>query len=135
MRAISASLASLIPDKSGRVKRRAEAKDAGGSLGRSAVYRQKQPDVPPAQAKREPVMKQQPLVLPGLSLQDQIIELEKINSVIDSDSLTEEQLDIIKVEIKGLLASRSTGVGEFQPDLSGIRDARLAEIARKIGLG
>ncbi|MCL4365100.1 MAG: hypothetical protein M1569_01260 [Candidatus Marsarchaeota archaeon] len=137
--AIARELGSLISKAEGefsdRIRWRSEAKAANGSLKRNPVSGQKQPNGPSAPAKRETAMKQQPLVLPGLSLQDQIIELEKINSVIDSNSLTGGQLDIIKIEIKGLLADRSAQPGNVQPGLSEIRDARLAEIARKIGLG
>ncbi|MHB1830065.1 MAG: hypothetical protein ACYCO0_01600 [Candidatus Micrarchaeaceae archaeon] len=74
------------------------------------------------------------LVMVTLSLQDQIGELEKISAGIDSGAFTEEQMAIIKTEVKGLMKAKGAAHDAFQANLLGIRDGRLKEVSKKLGL-
>lgn len=81
----------------------------------------------------QPAQKQ-PLVLVNLSIQDQIGELEKISALIDKGSMSQDQLAIVKLEVGGLMKNRGKPVDEFQKQAADIRDSRLSEVARKLGL-
>lgn len=78
--------------------------------------------------------KQQGLVLPGLSLPDQIGELERISAGIDGKSFTEAQIATIKVEVEGLRKAKAEPSEGFQKELAAMRDRRLAEVSSKLGL-
>lgn len=77
---------------------------------------------------------QQKLVLVSLSLQDQITELDKINTMLDSKIFNDSQLQIVKLEINGLMKNKITPSDDFQKGLVAMRDSRLKEIAGKLGL-
>jgi len=75
------------------------------------------------------------LVLPTLSLQDQISELEKISVGLDSSSFSPEELKIIRMEVVGLMKrKRPAPSDEFQRNLASMRDVRLKDVSRKLGL-
>ncbi len=74
------------------------------------------------------------LVMVTLSLQDQIGELEKISAGIDSGAFTTEQMEIIKIEIRGLMKARGSAPDAFQANLLKIRDDRLREVSKKLGV-
>ena len=74
------------------------------------------------------------LVMVTLSLQDQISELEKISAGIDGNAFTGEQMAIIKAEVRGLMKAGSAAHDAFQANLLGIRDSRLKEVSKKLGL-
>jgi hypothetical protein len=75
-------------------------------------------------------------ILPTLSLQDQISELEKISEGIDEQVFSEEQMKIIKEEVRGLeekLKTEKISVSdEFQKSLIALRNQRLNEVIKKI---
>lgn len=81
-------------------------------------------------------IKGEKLILPTLSLQDQISELEKISEGIDEDVFTEEQMKIIKEEVNGLrdkiMLEKSTPIDEFQRSLIALRNQKVEEVFKKI---
>lgn len=76
------------------------------------------------------------LILPGLSLQDQISDLEKISEGLDEKVFNGEQQGIILDEITGLGEKLKYGKKEtldpFQMSLTGLRDQRLDDVKRKM---
>lgn len=76
----------------------------------------------------------QKLIMVHLSLQDQISELEKISMGLDSNSFNPGQIAIIKAEVGGVMANRGRPADDFQKSLMAVRDARLAEVSKKLGL-
>ncbi|MDE1860438.1 MAG: hypothetical protein KGH72_01845 [Candidatus Micrarchaeota archaeon] len=102
--------------------------------------------MPPQESKPQtPAPKPQPppksidiedMVLPKLSLSDQLSELEKIEVGIDSGSFSKEELNIISSEIRYLYASESLGsrVAGADSGLLELRDKRLKEIINKLTL-
>ncbi len=74
------------------------------------------------------------LVLPTLSLQDQISELEKISSGLDSYAFNDHELKIIKLEVGGLSKNKTAPADDFQKNLAVMRDSRLKEVSSKLGL-
>lgn len=74
------------------------------------------------------------LVLPTLSLQDQIGELERISAGFDIRAFSGEQIAIIKNEVNGLRKVKVTANDDFQKNLLAMRDARLKEVAAKLGI-
>ncbi|MGC8662273.1 MAG: hypothetical protein ACP5RT_00590 [Candidatus Micrarchaeia archaeon] len=81
-------------------------------------------------------IKGEKLVLPTLSLQDQISELEKISEGIDEKVFNEEQMKIIKEEVRGLneklKSKKSQPIDEFQKSLLSLRDQKMKEALSKI---
>ncbi len=136
--AIAKELGSLISRAEGELSKAESGISSRMKKGRVAAAAKPQAMQARPEAAAKPQEQKKPeqrLVLPGLSLQDQITELEKIGRVLDSDSLTGEQIGIIKAEIKGLMENRGSPASGLQEGLAGIRDARLAEIARRLGIG
>lgn len=76
------------------------------------------------------------LVLPTLSLNDQLSELEKINLALDGNLFDNEQLGIVKTESLGLARSLRKGKPsqDYQKELVELRDKRLKEVLDKLGL-
>ncbi|MEM0086917.1 MAG: hypothetical protein QW774_00655 [Candidatus Micrarchaeaceae archaeon] len=76
------------------------------------------------------------LVLPTLSLQDQLSELEKINEGLDENVFNGEQLKIIRQEIFGLAETlryeKSKSLDAFQASLAAMRAKRLEEAEAKL---
>ncbi len=72
------------------------------------------------------------LVLPNLSIQDQIGELEKISLGLDGNIFTKDQLDIIIQEVKGLSHKKVMPKGDFDKELVELRDKRLKEVMDKL---
>ena len=74
------------------------------------------------------------LVMPSLSLQDQISELEKISMGLDRSAFNDEQMAIITKEIVGVRKTSVTPVDDFQRNLLEIRNIRLKEVYAKLGI-
>jgi hypothetical protein len=74
------------------------------------------------------------LVLPKLSLQDQINELEKISIGLAEGAFDDEQMAIINKEVGGLGRAEATPTDDFQKNLLRIRNARLKEVSKKLGM-
>ena len=76
------------------------------------------------------------LVLPTLSLNDQLSELEKINLALEGNLFDDEQLGIVKAEAQGLSRSLRKGKPsqDYQKELVELRDKRLKEVLDKLGL-
>ena len=75
------------------------------------------------------------LIMPTLSLQDQISELEKISVGLDSSSFSPEELKIIRMEVVGLVKRKKPAPSDdFQKNLASMRDVRLKDVSRKLGL-
>ncbi|MDE1827800.1 MAG: hypothetical protein KGH65_01425 [Candidatus Micrarchaeota archaeon] len=74
------------------------------------------------------------LVLPSLSLQDQMHELEGILDALDQNALDAEQLKIVRLEIAGVNASRQRGKpqDESQQPLIAARDKLLSDIGNRL---
>jgi len=75
------------------------------------------------------------LILPSLSLQDQLSELEKISEGLDEQVFDEEQLKIIVAEVKGLrerIKFEKTPPGQFQSSFLVPRNNRLTEVENKL---
>lgn len=89
-------------------------------------------------SKEAPKVKKGDLVLPTLSLQDQISELEKISMGVDEKVFNQEQMQIIVFELEGLggrvRGERRESLDTFQKNLVAIRDRRLAEARTKANL-
>ena len=85
---------------------------------------------------RKPEPQKESLVMPGLSLQDQIRELEKIGMGLDQGVFESIQLEIIKKEVAGLKAvmGEITPADDFQKNLVQIRNSRLSEVSKKLGV-
>ncbi|MGC9099212.1 MAG: hypothetical protein ACP5HW_01535 [Candidatus Micrarchaeia archaeon] len=81
-------------------------------------------------------IKGEKLVLPTLSLQDQISELEKISEGIDENVFTEEQMKIVKEEVTGLKdkvkMEKTAPTDEFQKSLISLRNQKIEEVLGKI---
>lgn len=77
------------------------------------------------------------LVLPKLSLADQISELESINAGIESNVFDSEQIDIVRKEVAGLSEAlgRKPAENDPQKDLISLRNERLRMAIKKLGLG
>ena len=90
----------------------------------------------PKVAQEEPEAHKEVLVLPGLSVQDQIRELEKIEIGLDQGVFESIQLEIIRKEIAGLKAAAEATIpaDDFQRNLVQIRDSRLNEVSKKLGV-
>ncbi len=76
------------------------------------------------------------LVLPTLSLNDQLSELEKINLALEGNLFDNEQLSIVKAEALGLARSlrKSKPSHDYQKELVELRDKRLKGVLDKLGL-
>jgi hypothetical protein len=77
------------------------------------------------------------LVLPNLSVPDQIADLEKINQGLDADIFSASQLQVVREEVNGLAerAKKSAEPAEgTQKDLISLRDQRLAMVKARLGL-
>lgn len=78
------------------------------------------------------------LILPSLSLQDQISDLEKMSEGIDEHVFTEEQLNMIRYEVNGLADKikfeKPIGKDDFQMSLIALRDKKLAEVLKKVSV-
>lgn len=87
-------------------------------------------------AKETVKVKKGELVLPGLSLQDQISELEKISLGLDERVFSDDQLNIIIYEADGLkekLKGENTELLDtFQKNLIAVRNQRLDEVRAKL---
>ncbi|MFP3278036.1 MAG: hypothetical protein RXO43_02370 [Candidatus Micrarchaeota archaeon] len=81
-------------------------------------------------------IKGEKLVLPTLSLQDQISELEKISEGLDEQVFSDEQLKIIKDEVYGLrdkVKSEKISIAdEFQKSLIDLRNQKINEVIKKL---
>ena len=73
-------------------------------------------------------------MLPKLSLQDQISELEKIGMGIDSGAFDDEQMAIIRREVGALKKTPITPTDRIQKNLLDMRNARLKEVSKKMGV-
>jgi hypothetical protein len=75
-------------------------------------------------------------VLPTLSLQDQISELEKISEGLDEQVFSDEQLKIIKDEVYGLRdrikGEKISATDEFQKSLINLRNQKINEVIKKL---
>ena len=76
------------------------------------------------------------LVLPNLSLNDQLSELEKINLALEGNLFDNEQLSIVKTEALGLARSlrKSKPSHDYQKELVELRDKRLKGVLGKLEL-
>jgi hypothetical protein len=78
------------------------------------------------------------LILPSLSLQDQISDLEKMSEGIDEHVFTEEQLNMIRYEVNGLADKikfeKPIGKGDFQMSLIALRNKKLTEVLKKVSV-
>ncbi len=75
------------------------------------------------------------LILPSLSLADQIAELERISEAIAQNVLDQRHISIVAREAYGLKsASASLPTDQADQSLISFRDMLLEEIIRKIGL-
>lgn len=76
------------------------------------------------------------LILPTLSLQDQIHELEGIKKAMQTNALNENQIDVVKLEIAGLneqmKSEKLTLDDEFQRSLFELRNKLLGEIKNRL---
>ncbi|MGC8586837.1 MAG: hypothetical protein ACP5K9_00915 [Candidatus Micrarchaeia archaeon] len=75
------------------------------------------------------------LILPSLSLQDQLSELEKISEGLDEQVFDDEQLKIIVSEVKGLrerLKFEKMPAEQFQSSFIVPRNNRLMEVEEKL---
>ncbi len=81
-------------------------------------------------------LKREKLILPTLSIQDQISDLEKMSEGIDENVFNKEQLDIIKLEVEGmnnrLKYEKQPPNDEFQKSLIALRNKRLQEVLDKL---
>jgi len=81
-------------------------------------------------------IKGEKLVLPSLSLQDQISELEKISEGLDEQVFSDEQLKIIKEEVYGLMdkikGEKISAADEFQKSLIDLRNQKINEVIKKL---
>jgi len=81
-------------------------------------------------------IKGEKLVLPTLSLQDQISELEKISEGLDEQVFSDEQLKIIKDEVYGLRdkikGEKISAADEFQKSLINLRNQKINEVIKKL---
>ncbi|MFP3215241.1 MAG: hypothetical protein RXR32_01670 [Candidatus Micrarchaeota archaeon] len=81
-------------------------------------------------------IKGEKLVLPTLSLQDQISELEKISEGLDEQVFSDEQLKIIKDEVYGLKdkikGEKISAADEFQKSLINLRNQKINEVIKKL---
>jgi len=81
-------------------------------------------------------IKGEKLILPTLSLQDQISELEKISEGIDENVFNEEQRKIIKIEVRGLKDKikneKIMPSDELQRSLVALRNQKVEEVIKKI---
>jgi hypothetical protein len=82
----------------------------------------------------QPQVEEGDLVLPKLSLQDQISELEKIGVGIDSGAFDDEQMAIIRREVGALKKTPIAPTDKIQKNLVGMRNARLKEVSKKLGM-
>lgn len=67
------------------------------------------------------------LILPSLSTQDQLAELERIIGALNTNSLDAEQMKIVVSEIKGLAEYLSENPDKSSGPLTILRDQKLAE--------
>lgn len=74
------------------------------------------------------------LVLPNLSLQDQIHELEGVLEALDQNALDSDQLKIVRLEIAGVSASRrqEKPQDDSQRSLIASRDKLLSDIGNRL---
>ncbi len=112
------------------------AKSAGGLSAAAAELREAVSHIESSVGSIREKRSTEKLVLPNLSLSDQLNELEKINLGIDGSIFNAEQLEIIKTEIKGLA---KTALKHKQPpadqkDMMELRDKRLKEVLIKLGI-
>ena len=90
----------------------------------------------PEKVNETPAPKKEALVLPELSLQDQVRELEKIELGLDQGVFESIQLEIIKREVAGLkeAAGNIVPADDFQKNLVQIRNSRLSEVSKRLGV-
>ncbi|VVB77503.1 Uncharacterised protein [uncultured archaeon] len=78
------------------------------------------------------------LVMPTLSVQDQLVELEKIDEGIDEHVFAGDQTKVIIEDIRGLYAEAASenteGMNEDQKELLEIRNNRVKSIRAKLGI-
>ncbi|MGC8710363.1 MAG: hypothetical protein ACP5RF_02015 [Candidatus Micrarchaeia archaeon] len=76
------------------------------------------------------------LILPSLSLQDQISDLEKMSEGIDEHVFTDDQINMIRYEVNGLSDKikfeKVPSNDEFQMSLIALRNQKLAEVLKKV---
>ncbi|MEM3208346.1 MAG: hypothetical protein QXE33_00240 [Candidatus Micrarchaeaceae archaeon] len=76
------------------------------------------------------------LILPTLSLQDQLSELEKINEGLDENVFNDEQLKVIRQEVFGLAETlryeKPKSLDAFQASLAAMRAKRLEEAEARL---
>jgi hypothetical protein len=81
-------------------------------------------------------IKKEKIILPTLSIQDQISDLEKMSEGIDENVFNEEQLDIIRLEAGGMddriKYEKQIPADEFQKSLVDLRNRRLQEVLSKL---
>lgn len=95
---------------------------------------QKAPSKPVAEEK--PVKAEDDLVLPKLSIPDQISELESIDAGIDAGAFNSDQLGIIRKEVAGLAkiaGNKEPAANDPQKDLISLRNERLKMAIKKLG--
>lgn len=83
--------------------------------------------------------KEEELVMPRLSLQDQLSDLEKIDEGLDEGVFSEEQTSVIVEEVNALssISTREdiSGFSEEQKEIALIRNAKIREIKDKLKIG
>lgn len=81
-------------------------------------------------------VRKEKMILPTLSIQDQISDLEKMSEGIDENVFNKEQLDIIRLEAEGmddrLRYEKQAPADEFQMSLIALRNSRLQEVLAKL---
>lgn len=86
-------------------------------------------------AERTKVRKEK-LILPTLSIQDQISDLEKMSEGIDESVFNEEQMEIVRLEAEGMSDriryEKQAPADEFQRSLVALRNQRLNEVLAKL---
>ncbi|MDE1768484.1 MAG: hypothetical protein KGH64_01645 [Candidatus Micrarchaeota archaeon] len=106
-------------------------KAAAAELGKAVARVQK--TMPVAKEKSAPP-EDEGLVMVNLSLNDQISELEKIDRGLDIGAFDNEQTGIIKKEVNGLVKKKYVPTDKYQEGLLELRDRRLKEVIRKLGM-
>ncbi|MDE1845710.1 MAG: hypothetical protein KGH53_00280 [Candidatus Micrarchaeota archaeon] len=103
------------------------AREIGGIVGGAGMEIEKsiQESIKNAKAKK--------LILPNLSLQDQIDELEGINEGLDQGAFDAQQLRIVSQEIAGTKeVAKGQRFDESQAEMGQLRDKLLLEIGNKL---
>lgn len=76
------------------------------------------------------------LILPTLSLQDQVHELEGINEGLGLNAFDDDHLRVVRYEISGLSnlvkGERTTTTDDFQRSLIELRNRRLSEVSGRL---